>query len=159
MTNCKKKKTKSEYFLKKIIEFDRKVDDAAGATAVHLVNGIWGQLSVGLFADSPTELKGIFLGGGPYQLLVQAISSVFLTVWSMVSTLLILFVINKIIKIRLDEDAERTGCDSLLHFQGENLIQNFKIGDQMHQRKLGANLDRYKPVYVNRTFQNDENLY
>jgi ammonia channel protein AmtB len=141
------------------LNFNRKVDDAAGATAVHLVNGVWGQLSVGLFADPPTGSKGIFLGGGSYQLVVQAISSLSLTVWAATTTIAILFVINRIIRIRLDEDDERAGCDSTQHFQGENLKQTFNE-ETFRGGKLNESYDRYKSFHVNRTFErSNENLY
>lgn len=52
-----------------VIRFDRfRVDDPVGAISVHLVNGIWGTLAVGLFAQevvSPgTTGDGLLFGGG-----------------------------------------------------------------------------------------------
>jgi Amt family ammonium transporter len=48
--------------------FDKiKVDDPVGATSVHLVNGIWGTLAVGLFAEARFVAdvgNGLFFGGG-----------------------------------------------------------------------------------------------
>ena len=44
-----------------------KVDDPVGAVAVHMLNGIWGTLAVGLFATTTApdcELTGLFYGGG-----------------------------------------------------------------------------------------------
>ncbi len=60
--------------------FDRiKIDDPVGAVSVHMANGVWGTLAVGLFAD-PTVCPaasvaklGLFLGGGFAQLLPQLI--------------------------------------------------------------------------------------
>ncbi len=58
-----------------VIGFDKvKVDDPVGALAVHLVNGIFGTLCVGLFAESqwtPGGAAGLFFGGGLKQLLIQ----------------------------------------------------------------------------------------
>lgn len=85
------------------------------------MNGIWGQLAVGFFADPPSGPKGLFLGGGPFQLTVQAISSFCLTVWSFTVTVLILWVVNKIIPIRLDPEDEEKGCDCTQHFVGVDL--------------------------------------
>jgi Ammonium Transporter Family len=84
------------------------------------VGGIWGQLSVGLFADPPTGPKGIFLGGGPNQLIVQAISAISLTIWAAVATLLILWIVNNIIPVRLSPEDEIKGCDLAEHYMGEN---------------------------------------
>jgi Amt family ammonium transporter len=51
-----------------VLFFDKvKVDDPVGALSVHLVNGVWGTLSVGLFASQ----GGLFFGGGAQLLLVQ----------------------------------------------------------------------------------------
>jgi hypothetical protein len=97
----------------------RKIDDACGATALHLVNGIWGQLSVGFFADPPTGPKGLFLGGGPNQLIVQAISCISITIWSMVAMVILLWFVNSIIPIRLSPEDEALGCDITEHYQGK----------------------------------------
>lgn len=79
------------------------------------MGGIWGQLSVGLFADPLTGPKGIFLGGGPFQLVVQLISSISLSIWAATVTLGILWIVNKIIPIRLDLEEELKGCDEIEH--------------------------------------------
>jgi Amt family ammonium transporter len=51
-----------------VIFFDKiKVDDPVGALSVHLVNGVWGTLSVGLFAAQ----GGLLFGGGLRLTLVQ----------------------------------------------------------------------------------------
>jgi Amt family ammonium transporter len=62
-----------------VITFDRlHVDDPVGATSVHLVNGIFGTLCVGLFAEKEimaarglTNEGGLFFGGGSAQLIAQ----------------------------------------------------------------------------------------
>ena len=60
-----------------VMAFDRvRVDDPVGATSVHLVNGIWGTLAVGLFAQDAfmpgTTGNGLFFGGGTKLLAAQA---------------------------------------------------------------------------------------
>src|SRR6195952_3720320 len=62
-----------------------RIDDPIGAVPVHMVCGIWGTLSLGLFAtgayglptptgvDTSTLVKGLFYGGGTAQLMSQAI--------------------------------------------------------------------------------------
>ena len=58
-----------------VVAFDKvKIDDPVGALAVHLVNGVWGTLAVGLFAESqwtPGQASGLFFGGGLKQLGIQ----------------------------------------------------------------------------------------
>ncbi len=60
--------------------FDRiKIDDPVGAVSVHMANGVWGTLAVGLFANpavcpaASVAKPGLFLGGGFAQLLPQVI--------------------------------------------------------------------------------------
>lgn len=47
--------------------FDKlKLDDPVGALSIHLVNGIWGTLAVGIFVDNVsfmTQLKGVIVVG------------------------------------------------------------------------------------------------
>lgn len=102
------------------MKISRKIDDAVGATGVHLIGGIWGQLAVGLFADAPTGPKGLLLGGGPFQLIVQAISAISLSVWAAVVTVIILFIVNQIIPIRLEPEHELLGCDLSEHYLNES---------------------------------------
>ena len=79
--------------------FDKfKLDDPVGALSVHLVNGIWGTLAVGIFADSVSfvaQLKGVVLIG----------------VFAFVVSYVILFVINKISVFRAEDDAQVEGMD------------------------------------------------
>ena len=53
-----------------VLFFDKvKIDDPVGATSVHLVNGVFGTICVGLFAQDQftpnTTGNGLFFGGGP----------------------------------------------------------------------------------------------
>ena len=82
--------------------FDKiKIDDPVGALSVHLLNGIWGTLAVGIFASNGTDitllgqLKGILLVG----------------VFAFVSSYIVLFIINKIMPLRADNDEEMQGLD------------------------------------------------
>jgi Amt family ammonium transporter len=53
-----------------VLFFDRmKIDDPVGALSVHLVNGVFGTLAVGLFATD----GGLFFGGGAAKTITQAI--------------------------------------------------------------------------------------
>ena len=80
--------------------FDKlKMDDPVGALSVHLVNGIWGTLAVGIFvADVSiwTQLKGI--------LVVAAI--VFPLSW------IVIYAINKIFVLRASDDEQLEGIDA-----------------------------------------------
>ncbi len=78
--------------------FDKlKIDDPVGALSVHLVNGIWGTVAVGLFADYSlsVQLKGIILIG----VFTFSVSS------------LIFLIVKKMIGLRSDEEHEYEGLD------------------------------------------------
>ena len=56
------------------------IDDAVGAISVHGVNGAWGCLSLGLFADGTTARVGtaplVKLADGAYQMWIHAAPTV-----------------------------------------------------------------------------------
>jgi Amt family ammonium transporter len=61
------------------------IDDPVGAISVHGVNGMWGQLAVGLFADNKAQylsVQGLFYGGGFNQLLAQLVGAVVAFAWA-----------------------------------------------------------------------------
>lgn len=97
------------------------VDDPVGATSVHGLAGIWGVVAVGLFADDPKPLEttsgrsGLFKGGGWYLLSVQCLASFCLAVWGILSTFAILWIINKIVPIRMEPVEELLGADLMEH--------------------------------------------
>ncbi len=77
-----------------VLFFDKvKVDDPVGALSVHLVNGVFGTLCVGLFA-SRNDVAGLFFGGGVTQLLVQLKGVVAVALFTLVSTALLWFVLK-----------------------------------------------------------------
>ena len=79
--------------------FDKlRLDDPVGALSVHLVNGIWGTLAVGIFVDDISilaQLKGIVV------IAIFAFSSSYIT----------LFIINKIVVFRAEDDVQLEGLD------------------------------------------------
>jgi len=83
--------------------FDKlKLDDPVGALSVHLVNGIWGTLAVGIFASNPAE--GITLMGQLKGIFVVA-AFVFPVSFA------VIFILNKIIRFRAEEDVQLEGMD------------------------------------------------
>lgn len=90
------------------------IDDPVGATSVHLVNGIWGTLAVGLFGN-PAIYEGgpvgLFYGGGINQLWVQFLGVI--TVGGMTVLLSSIFwvVLKAVLGIRVTEEEELAGLD------------------------------------------------
>lgn len=102
--------------------FDRMgIDDPVGATSAHGVAGIWGVIAVGLFADNPVPLattngrQGLFKGGDWYLLGVQCLAALIQTVWGLVATYLLLWLINKVVPVRMDANEELLGADLMEH--------------------------------------------
>ncbi|MCR5054235.1 MAG: ammonium transporter [Lachnospiraceae bacterium] len=102
------------------------VDDPVGAVAVHMINGIWGTIAVGLFAtDSAPEyaiadaagntLTGLFYGGGFKLLGIQLIGMLSTAAWTAVTITVTFMVIKAIIGIRASEEEELTGLDVTEH--------------------------------------------
>jgi len=81
--------------------FDKlKLDDPVGALSVHLINGIWGTLAVGIFASSDT----ISLMGQIKAIIVVAI-------FAFTTSYIVLYLINKILPLRVEEEDEYQGLD------------------------------------------------
>jgi Amt family ammonium transporter len=79
--------------------FDKlKFDDPVGALSVHLVNGIWGTLAVGIFVSEVSfidQLKGV----------------VVVAIFAFSISYTVLFAINKVSKFRAEDDVQVEGLD------------------------------------------------
>jgi ammonium transporter, Amt family len=96
-------------------------DDSLDAFGVHGAGGTLGALLTGIFATSainpifgPGKATGL-LEGNRGQILNQAIGVVIAWCLSIVGTLIILFVVDKVIGLRVSEEDERTGLDLSQH--------------------------------------------
>jgi Amt family ammonium transporter len=103
-----------------VIGFDRiKVDDPVGATSVHLVNGVFGTLCVGIFSHperiarsaNPEHKAGLLYGGGMDQLINQLIGVAATAVYVVVAAGIAWFVLKAIVGIRVAAEEEREGLD------------------------------------------------
>ncbi len=93
-------------------------DDSLDVVGVHLVGGIWGSLSVGLFGAAAVNsigLDGLFYGGGTTLLGKQALGVALVAGYSFIATLIIGFAIEKTIGFRISKDAEIEGIDLKEH--------------------------------------------
>lgn len=92
------------------------IDDPVGAVSVHLVNGIWGTLAVGLFA-APGRLGGVhengglFFGGGAAGLGVQALGVVTVGAWVCATMGLLFGVLKALNFLRVPKKEEMQGLD------------------------------------------------
>jgi Amt family ammonium transporter len=106
-----------------------KIDDPVGAVSVHMVNGIWGTLSVGLFSTGADGVgKGLFYGGGFKQLGIQALGVVSVAAYVLVVMFIAFKVIDKIIGLRVPAQIEIDGLD--IHEHGlTSAYSGFAITD------------------------------
>ncbi len=104
-----------------VLFFDKiKIDDPVGAVSVHGVCGLWGLLSIGLFARYDDaflgrEDAGLIYGGGVEQLAVQSLMAVIILAWVGTCTALLFFVLKKTIGLRVTREEEIEGLDVLEH--------------------------------------------
>jgi len=99
-----------------VIRFDRiRVDDPVGAISVHLVNGIWGTLALGLFAQDRftpgTTGNGLLFGGGTGLLAAQALGVATVGVFVFAAASLAWLAIKALVGIRVSLQEEIHGLD------------------------------------------------
>ncbi len=105
------------------------IDDPVGAVAVHMLNGIWGTLSVGLVATpaAPAFSRGIlgganqiagaglFYGGGFHQLGIQFVGMLATAAWTAVTITIAFWIIKKTVGLRVEPQEEMEGLDKSEH--------------------------------------------
>jgi ammonium transporter, Amt family len=95
-----------------------RVDDALDVAAVHLGGGVIGALSIGLFATktvNPAVTDGLFYGGGYRLLGVQAMAVGAVVGYSLVMTLIITGLTNRLLGNRVTTRDEAVGLDLSQH--------------------------------------------
>jgi Amt family ammonium transporter len=110
-----------------VMEYLR-IDDPVGAVPVHCINGIWGTLSLGLFASgqfnasgpisgvTENPVTGLFYGGGTQVLAAQAIGSAAITLGTFAVAMGMFYIINAFGMLRVSKEGEIYGLD--LHEHG-----------------------------------------
>ena len=93
-----------------------KIDDPVGAVSVHMVNGIWGTLAVGLFSNGGDGVgTGLFYGGGFRQLGIQALGIVSVAVYVLAVMFIAFKIIDKTVGLRVPAQVELDGLDIREH--------------------------------------------
>lgn len=101
-----------------LLDYKLHVDDPVGAVAVHMMNGIWGTIAVGLFATSSapeSSIDGLFYGGGFHQLGLQLLGVATVAAWAAICITITFFVIKATIGLRVTEEEELVGLDATEH--------------------------------------------
>src|SRR5882762_3436890 len=114
-----------------------RIDDPIGAVPVHGFCGIWGTLSLGLFAcgkygstgplaaDNSAPLTGLLYGGGTTVLVAQAIGSAIVTTATFGVALAVMYAVNAFGLLRISADGESHGLD--LHEHGISAYPEYLI--------------------------------
>ena len=114
-----------------------RIDDPIGAVPVHMVCGIWGTLSLGLFAtgayglptptgvDATVSVKGLLYGGGTAQLMSQVIGSGAVTIATLVVATVLMYAVKATGTLRVSKEGEMEGLD--VHEHGMTAYPEYVI--------------------------------
>ncbi len=114
-----------------------RIDDPIGAVPVHGICGIWGTISLGLFAcgkygstgplaaDNSAPLKGLFYGGGTTVLVAQLIGSAIITTATFSVAMGVMYLVNATGLLRVSAEGETLGLD--LHEHGISAYPEYVI--------------------------------
>jgi len=114
-----------------------RVDDPIGAVPVHGMCGVWGTLSLGLFAcgkygstgpiaaDNSVPLKGLLYGGGTQLLVAQALGSLIIASSTFVVAFAVMYLVNETGTLRVSREGELYGLD--LHEHGISAYPEYVI--------------------------------
>jgi ammonium transporter, Amt family len=130
------------------------IDDPVGAMAAHGMSGIWGTLSLGLFAvpalakNLQTGQGGLFYGGGLHQMKIQVLGLLAVGAFTFTASFLILFLFKITFGIRTHSEDEQLGLDVSEHGMwgypefyipvpgGYGSEQNIQIGQQYSNHEV-----------------------
>ena len=155
--------------------FDKiKIDDPVGAISVHGANGLWGVLSVGLFADGTYgagyngvwahNVTGLFYGGGLSQFWAQSIEAIVCIGWNVIVGGTIFYVVGKLLgSNRVPAKVEIAGLDMpemgalgypefIDHILPEDVpdseVRDIESGDKLEPTPLTATPKKREPAMV-----------
>jgi len=114
-----------------------RIDDPIGAVPVHMVCGIWGTLSLGLFAtgqfglptttgaDTSVVISGLLYGGGAGQLISQFIGSAAVTIATFGAAMVLMYAVKATGRLRLSTAGEIEGLD--IHEHGASAYPEYVL--------------------------------
>ncbi len=128
----------------------RRLDDPVGGISVHGVNGIWGTLAVGLFAQDKYvqnslgyTVNGLFFGGGVDLLAVQALAVLAVFLWAFPLSWGFFKLLNSTLRLRVSPEEEMRGLDF-----GEHSMTSYPVFDefQKKQEEIIEELERVREL-------------
>ena len=104
-------------FVVEFLDLKLHIDDPVGAVGVHMANGVWGTIAVGLLAnpDAPAGLEGLFYTGSFELFGIQVLGVVAVGVYAAVMMLIAFTLIKKFHGLRVTPEEEILGLDSTEH--------------------------------------------
>jgi Amt family ammonium transporter len=120
-----------------LLEYLR-IDDPVGAVPVHGINGIWGTLSLGLFAtgaygwptptgaDTSAPIRGLLYGGGFTQLKAQIIGNAAIGISALVLGFILMYAVKLTGTLRVSKEGELQGID--IHEHGGAAYPEYNVG-------------------------------
>lgn len=111
-----------------VLFFDRiRIDDPVGALSVHLVNGIWGTLALGIFADNKISnaVAAFDVTGGMKQFLIQLEGVVAVGAFTFIISLVVWYALKLTLGVRVTPEEEREGLDIGEH--GNEAYPDFQL--------------------------------
>jgi ammonium transporter len=106
------------------------IDDPVGAIGVHYFSAIWGIISSGFFVKNINSLNvdnGLFYGGGFYLLGIQFLEVISISMWTLIVSFALFYLVDVTIGLRVNEIEEKEGADIVYHIIPDNLIEKINI--------------------------------
>lgn len=100
-----------------VLDIKLHIDDPVGAVGVHMANGIWGTIAVGLLSnpDAPAGLNGLLYTGSFKQLGLQCLGVLSVGAYAVIMMIITFAVIKKLHGIRASAADEIAGLDITEH--------------------------------------------
>ena len=136
-----------------------RVDDPVGAVAVHMMNGIWGTIAVGLFATDTTPtysladsagnpMLGLFYGGGFKLLGIQLLGMLATAIWTAITITITFLLIKKIFGLRVTPEEEIVGLDATEHGLETAYAGFLTYGDRISGASMVNDLAPFTPADI-----------
>jgi Amt family ammonium transporter len=108
------------------LKFHFGYDDSLDVVGLHLVAGLIGSLYLGFFAIN----DGLFTGGNGGLLLVQAIASFSVMIYSFVASLIIAYAVKLVTGLRVPSEVEEAGIDAFAHGEEAYALDETEVASE-----------------------------
>lgn len=112
-----------------------RIDDPVDCVATHGFCGIWGMIATGLFTQKEvtgnfSSRDGLFYGGGMYLVGIQLLAVLCVSIWTFITSFIVISSIKYSMGIRLTEAEEQLGADAVEHaFDTDDIIIKSRLAN------------------------------